>query len=81
MAKNSNKFVVDLGNVELDENSRRKVAAVIQSAVLQYFAAHTETPLNQVQLLNDVGIQGMIVGPDDDNGKPPAKAPGKARKR
>lgn len=60
-----NKFVVDLGGVTLADADRSRVAAAIQSAVLQFLAAHTSTPRSQISLVDQGGIAGMFVPGDD----------------
>ncbi len=67
--KRKNKFVVDLGAMELGETGQAEVAAAIQGAVLTYLALNHKVPGQSIKLLDDTGIQGMFVPVPDGQAK------------
>ncbi|OUM00328.1 hypothetical protein [Variovorax sp. JS1663] len=67
--KTKNRFVVDLGGLDLSEADRRSVAAAIQGAVLAHLAAKHPLPPKPVQMLDSGGIAGMFIpDPEPDPG-------------
>jgi len=62
MANEKNKFVVDLGSMELAEDDRQRIAVAIQGAVLSCLAVHRAVPDRQLRLIYDEKSAGMDPG-------------------
>ncbi len=75
IANGKNRFVVDLGSMELGQGGQAEVAASIQGAVLTYLALNHKVPSQAIKLLDETGVQGMFVPEPEEKKKIGQKKP------
>lgn len=73
----SNRFVVDLGALALNDDDRKRMASAIHGTVLSFLATNSKlTAQSKVNLIPELGTLGMIIEPSE----PGAAASGGAKR-